>query len=95
MNTNIIQWRDPEDLSQGFYIDLEKGSMAEILQIYSKPIEFISAFTDCYLLMSASITDAESAGKELYEKTRSAISEFIDRYRSLPVNHFPAQRTLQ
>ncbi|KAA8672194.1 hypothetical protein [Pantoea dispersa] len=68
MNNNLIQWRDPEDLSKGFIIDLENGSAAQVFSgIYMRPEELISAFADCFLLMRFTPEEADSLAHQTYE----------------------------
>lgn len=90
-NHRIVSWRDPEDLSKGFIIDLENISAAELFaSIYQKPEELISGFTDCFLLMFYSPAESSDMAHELYEQTRYQLETMIDRLRSTPYLKIPA-----
>ncbi|WP_276726126.1 hypothetical protein [Pantoea septica] len=96
MNNNLIQWRDPEDLSKGFIIDLENGSAAQVFSgIYMRPEELISAFADCFLLMRFTPEEADSMAHELYEQTRSQLDAMIDRLRATPFARIPTTHHIQ
>ncbi|MER5028552.1 hypothetical protein [Pantoea anthophila] len=96
MNNNLIQWRDPEDLSKGFIIDLENGSAAQVFSgIYMRPEELISAFADCFLLMRFEPEESISMAHELYEQTRSQLDAMIDRLRATPYARIPATHHIQ
>jgi hypothetical protein len=94
MNTKIIQWKDTEDLSKGFVIDLENSSAAEAFTgIYKHPEQLIEGFADMFLLMGFSPQDSEEMAINLNHKARDAMENMIDKYRSIPVpkkNLFPA-----
>ncbi|EQA6236357.1 hypothetical protein ACX5DZ_005086 [Enterobacter hormaechei] len=85
MNTNIIQWKDPQDLKKGFIIDLQNGSAAEVFNgVYMRPEELISAFSDCFLLMRYSPVEAQEMAQKLYDQTRTKMDEILKRFLSIP-----------
>lgn len=95
-NTNLIQWRNPQDLSKGFIIDLENGSAAEIFSgIYIRPEELISAFGDCFLLMRYSPAEASEMAHDLYYQARTQLDKMIDRFRSNPYVQTPTNHSIQ
>lgn len=90
-NHKIVSWRDPEDLSKGFIIDLENIAAAELFaSIYQRPEELISAFADCFLIMRYSPDEASTMAHELYEQTRSQLDTMVDKLRSKPYVKIPA-----
>lgn len=91
MNEYVIQWRDESDLSRGFVINLENGSIAEVFNlIYSNPRILVNAFSDAFLLMRFPPEEAEELAKEMYVDTRQKVDQFIDRLRSKPYLQIPA-----
>lgn len=92
MNNNLISWKDPQDLSKGFVIDLQNGSAAEVFSgIYIRPEELISAFGDCFLLMRYSPDEASAMAHDLYHQTRTQLDAMIDRFRSVPYVQTPTK----
>lgn len=85
MNDHIIKWRDPEDLSRGFLIDLDTVPTGQIFKcIYDEPYLLVNAFSDAFLLMRFSPEEAAEHANELYQTTRNQMDQFIDRLRSKP-----------
>ncbi|MCP1207543.1 hypothetical protein NIM72_18750 [Pantoea sp. B550] len=96
MNTNIVQWRDPQDLQKGFVIDLQNGSAAQVLScVYQRPIELISALSDCFLLMRYSPVEAQEMAEALYSETRSKMDSLLQGLISTPHTKFPANAAVQ
>lgn len=96
MNTNIVQWRDPQDLQKGFVIDLKNGSAAQVLScIYQRPTELISAFSDCFLLMRYSPIEAQEMAETLYSETRTKMDVMLRDLISTPHIQIPANAALQ
>lgn len=95
MEDRIIQWRDSEDLSRGFIIDLENISARQLFTgIYSEPHLLVNAFSDGFLLMGFSPEDAAAAANELYQTTREQLDQLIDRLRSQSYVQTPANMEL-
>lgn len=85
MNDNIIKWRDQEDLSRGFVIDLDDISAGQLFKcVYAEPHSLVNAFSDAFLLMHFPPEEAEEHANELYATTRQQMDQFIDRLRSKP-----------
>jgi len=91
---NIIQWRDINDLSRGFILDLENCTFPVLFSIYSEPASHVEAFTEAFQMMGFHEADAKHHAVEYYEKTRLAIDKFIDRYRDMPVSYAPPANTV-
>lgn len=91
MNDHIIRWRDPEDLSRGFLIDLDTVSTGQLFKcIYDEPYLLVNAFSDAFLLMRFSPEEAAEHANELYQTTRAQMDQFIDRLRAKPYLQIPA-----
>lgn len=91
MEDRIIQWRDSEDLSRGFIIDLENVSARQLFTgIYSEPHLLVDAFMDAFLLMQFLPEEAAAAANDLYQTTRDQLDQLIDRMRSKPFLKIPA-----
>lgn len=92
MNSDhIIKWRDPEDLSRGFVIDLAGVSALQIFRcVYTEPHLLINGFLDAFLLMRFPPEEAEQHANELYRTTREQLDEFIDQIRPQPYVQTPA-----
>ncbi|MDU6079133.1 MAG: hypothetical protein E6662_11880 [Pantoea sp.] len=91
MNDHIIRWRDPEDLSRGFLIDLDTVSTGQLFKcIYDEPYLLVNAFSDAFLLMRFSPEEAAEHANELYQTTRDQMDQFIDRMRATPYLPTPA-----
>jgi len=91
-DTTIIKWRDPNDLSRGFLIDLDNVSAGQIFKcVYAEPHLLVNALSDAFLLMRFPPNEAEEHAQELYSTTREQMDQFIDRLRSpyvqIPANH--------
>jgi|GEM_PF-2323793 len=82
---DIIKWRDQEDLSRGFEINLDTVSAGQLFKcVYAEPHLLVNAFSDAFLLMRFSPEEAEEHALELYQTTRDQMDQFIDRLRSKP-----------
>lgn len=91
MTDHIIKWRDSNDLSKGFVIDLDNASTGQIFKcIYAEPHLLVNAFSDAFLLMRFSPEDAAEHANELYSTTRDQMDQFIDRMRATPYLPTPA-----
>lgn len=91
MNDHIIKWRDPEDLSRGFLIDLDTVPTGQIFKcIYDEPYLLVNAFSDAFLLMRFSPEEAAEHANELFQTTRAQMDQFIDRLRAKPYLQIPA-----
>jgi len=91
MTDHIIKWRDSNDLSKGFVIDLDNGSAGQVFRcIYTQPHLLVNAFSDAFLLMRYSPAEAEELSQDLYKQTRDQMDQFIDRMRATPYLHTPA-----
>lgn len=91
MNDHIIRWRDPEDLSRGFLIDLDTVPTGQLFKcIYDEPYLLVNAFSDAFLLMRFSPEEAAEHANELYQTTRAQMDQFIDRLRAKPYLQIPA-----
>jgi len=93
---NIVQWKDPEDLSRGFVIDLQHCSVKQLLQtVYKNPEQLISAFSDCFLRMRYSPVEAQEMAEALYSETRSKMDSLLQGFISTPHVQFPANAAVQ
>jgi len=91
MNDHIIKWRDQEDLSRGFVIDLDTAPAGQIFKcVYAEPHLLVNAFSDAFLLMRFPPDEAEEHALELYATTRAQMDQLIDRLRSKPYVQIPA-----
>ncbi|WP_337026055.1 hypothetical protein [Pantoea eucrina] len=97
MNSDhIIKWRDTEDLSRGFVIDLDNVSTGQIFRcVYTEPHLLVNGFLDAFLLMRFPPEEAEQHANELYRTTREQLDDFIDQIRSQPYVQIPANTELQ
>lgn len=91
MTDHIIKWRDSNDLSKGFLIDLDNGEAGQVFRcVYAQPQLLVNAFSDAFLLMRYSPAEAEELARDLYAQTRDQMDQFIDRMRATPYLHTPA-----
>jgi hypothetical protein len=94
--SDIVKWKDPQDLSSGFTVDLEQCSVKQLLQtIYQKPEQLLSAFSDCFLLMRYSPVEAQDMALELYNQTRLHVTNLLQRHIDSPFIQSPANTAVQ
>lgn len=93
---NIVQWKDPKDLSRGFVIDLQHCSVKQLLQtVYKNPEQLISAFSDCFLLMRYSPEEAQEMSLNLYTQTQLHVTQLLQNHIDIPYVQIPANAAVQ